>query len=317
MSATDLFGNTLDEKLPGGKMCQRYIEPPFTTLDQRSGRWQDRKRDWKMLGMAGEVGRDERLTWVAGSRSFDELDETSQKIASTGDGATSIFDPVLCELIYSWFIPKSIGSGVLDPFAGGSVRGIVAARLGLPYTGVELRGVQVEANVRQALEIACWPKPIWIRGDSREIASLVGNQYDLMLTCPPYWNLERYSDSVDDLSTLDSWEDFSTSYAQIIEASVGRLKENRFAIVVVGNVRDKKGFLRDMRVPTDSAMQRAGAYLYNDFVLLSCVGSLSLRVNGQFAGNRKAGTAHQYALCYYKGSPAKIKEEFARFGDAA
>ena len=40
MSTIDLFGNTIEDKLPGGKMCQRFIEPPFSTLDQRAGRWQ-------------------------------------------------------------------------------------------------------------------------------------------------------------------------------------------------------------------------------------------------------------------------------------
>ena len=49
--------------------------------------------------------------------------------AATQSG-TSIFDPVLCELAYRWFCPP--GGVVLDPFAGGSVRGIVASKLGLP-----------------------------------------------------------------------------------------------------------------------------------------------------------------------------------------
>src|SRR5882724_9329726 len=57
---------------------------------------------------------------------------------------TSIFDPVLCELAYRWFCPPE--AQVLDPFAGGSVRGVVASLLGYLYTGVELRGEQVAAN---------------------------------------------------------------------------------------------------------------------------------------------------------------------------
>lgn len=47
---------------------------------------------------------------------------------ATGQSDTSIFDPVLCELVYRWFSPES--GTVLDPFAGGSVRGIVASKLG-------------------------------------------------------------------------------------------------------------------------------------------------------------------------------------------
>ena len=71
-------------------------------------------------------------------------DASAETQASTG---TSIFDPVLCELNYRWFCPP--GGVILDPFAGGSVRGIVASVLGYRYHGAELRGEQVEANRAQ------------------------------------------------------------------------------------------------------------------------------------------------------------------------
>ena len=64
---------------------------------------------------------------------------------------TSIFDPVLCELAYRWFCPP--GGHVLDPFAGGSVRGIVAAKLGRKYVGIDLSARQIEANMEQAARI--------------------------------------------------------------------------------------------------------------------------------------------------------------------
>jgi hypothetical protein len=61
---------------------------------------------------------------------------------------TSIFDPVLCELAYRWFCPP--GGLVLDPYAGGSVRGIVAAKCGRRYIGIDLSERQVSANRAQA-----------------------------------------------------------------------------------------------------------------------------------------------------------------------
>jgi hypothetical protein len=73
----------------------------------------------------------------------------------TGLGAnqsgTSIFDPVLTELAYRWFCPPA--GLILDPFAGGSVRGIVAAMLKRNYVGIDLRPEQIAANERQAGEI--------------------------------------------------------------------------------------------------------------------------------------------------------------------
>ena len=42
---------------------------------------------------------------------------------------------------------------VLDPFAGGSVRGIVASQLGRGYLGIELAAEQVEANRAAAADL--------------------------------------------------------------------------------------------------------------------------------------------------------------------
>jgi tRNA G10 N-methylase Trm11 len=80
---------------------------------------------------------------------------------------TSIFDPTLCELMYRWFAPP--GGLVLDPFAGGSVRGIIASKLGRQYIGLDIRQEQIDANKKQADEICEDPMPVWVLGDSRQI----------------------------------------------------------------------------------------------------------------------------------------------------
>jgi len=46
--------------------------------------------------------------------------------------------------MYKWFCPER--GTIFDPFAGGSVRGIVACGMGYSYTGIELREEQVSAN---------------------------------------------------------------------------------------------------------------------------------------------------------------------------
>ena len=73
-------------------------------------------------------------------------DGTDPNSVASSSG-TSIFDPVLCELAYRWFSPPQ--GIVLDPFAGGSVRGIVASHLGRKYTGIDLRSEQIIANRAQ------------------------------------------------------------------------------------------------------------------------------------------------------------------------
>jgi hypothetical protein len=216
---------------------------------------------------------------------------------------TSIFDPVLCELAYRWFCPD--GGQVLDPFAGGSVRGIVAATLGRSYIGVDLRPEQLAANQVQADRLGL--SPHWIEGDSRELPALFAEPVDFIFSCPPYADLEVYSDDPRDLSTM-SYADFLAAYRQIIAASVALLKENRFACFVVGDVRDPKGFYRNFVADTVAAFQDAGMRLYNDAVLVTAVGSLPIRVGKQFGSNRKLGRTHQNVEIFYKGDPARIRD---------
>ena len=271
-------------------LAERFIVPPFSVLDARQGYWQERKKAWIALGIESEVGRDNNLL------------KMSTTVAP--DGQTSLFDPVLCELVYRWFMPAQ--GSVLDPFAGGSVRGIVAAKLGHKYTGIDLSARQIEANRVQADELLTDNKPTWIVGDSKDINTLAQGEYDFIFSCPPYADLEVYSDDPNDLSNM-AYPDFKSAYREIIYSAVSMLKPNRFACFVVGDVRDKKGFYRNFPAHTIEAFQDAGMTLYNEAVLVTAVGSLPIRVSKQFGGYRKLGKTHQNVLVFYKGDVADIK----------
>lgn len=125
-----------------------------------------------------------------------------------------------------------------------------------------------------------------------------------MFSCPPYFDLEVYSDEPRDLSTLD-YETFRATYAEIISASCGLLRDNRFACFVVGDMRDKNGFYRGFPWHTIDAFQRAGLHLYNEAVLVTAVGSLPIRAGKQFQSTRKLGKTHQNVLVFVKGDPRK------------
>lgn len=222
---------------------------------------------------------------------------------SDGDGGvasgTSIFDPVLCELAYSWFSPQ--GGIVLDPFAGGSVRGIVASRLGRQYIGVELRQEQVEANRMQGEGICPDLPPVWHTGDSRNIDKICHDvEADFIFSCPPYVDLEVYSDDPNDLSTL-KYEEFKRAYFEIIAKACGRLKQDRFACFVVGDVRDKKGNYYNFVGDTVEAFRAAGLHYYNEAILVTALGSLPIRAGKQFTSGRKLGKTHQNVLVFVKG----------------
>jgi len=253
------------------------------------------------------------LTYGAGRKEEGEIDATSRKILAAGSG-TSIFDPVLCELAYLWFCPR--GGLVLDPFAGGSVRGIVAAKLGRRYIGHELRAEQVAANRAQGDAICCADEypPVWIDGDSRRIDSTCADvAADMIFSCPPYADLERYSDDPADLSTM-GYAEFLAAYREIIAKACARLLPDSFAVFVVGEVRDRRGDYVDFVGDTVQAFRDAGLAYYNEAILVTAVGSLPIRAGKQFAYSRKLWKTHQNVLVFVKGDG---KRAAARCGPVA
>jgi DNA modification methylase len=308
-------------------LAERFIIPPFSILDARQGRWQERKRAWLALGIKSEEGREKDITFnrsaqnpgiyevrnrmrekIGHDPSWDEITEYCQKHNIRMLDGTSIFDPVLCELVYRWFnLPDGI---VLDPFAGGSVRGIVAAKLGMSYRGVDLRPEQIKANYENAAEIQpplteneC---PVWKCGDSCDIDQhFNGLKADLVFSCPPYADLEVYSDDPHDLSNM-KYKDFLLSYRTIIRKSCSLLNDNRFAVFVVGEVRAKSGEYYNFVGDTIQAFLDAGLHYYNEMILATQIGSLAMRVTNQFNHSRKIGKTHQNVLVFFKGDLKQI-----------
>jgi hypothetical protein len=296
----DMFGESLAPKA-SGVVAQRFGFPPFTVLDARSGEWQERKRAWAAIGIKSEVGRADGMTYTTAAASFDYYRVKEGTRAETDEQGTSIFDPTLCEMAYRWFCPK--GGQVVDPFAGGSVRGIVAGALGLDYWGCDLRAEQIAANNAQADAIETDRRPVWVCGDSQETLAHAPAA-DFVFSCPPYGDLEVYSDDPADLSNME-WHTFAAAYKRIILRAVHQLKDDRFACFVVGDFRDAKGFYRDFVSTTIRAFEECGARLYNEAILVTSVGSASMRVTKQFEASRKMAKTHQNVLVFCKGDPRK------------
>lgn len=157
------------EKPPPVSLADKFGVPPFSVLDRRGGEWQDRKRQWGRLGIQSEIGRDSIVNRLnIGDNGLALMLRSGAKGMGVplADGI-SVFDPVVCELAYRWHTLP--GDRILDPFAGGSVRGIVASTLARWYVGVDLRGEQVAANEAQA-HLGSDIAPRWIQGDSARLA---------------------------------------------------------------------------------------------------------------------------------------------------
>lgn len=285
------------EAPPPVTLADRFLVAPLSVLNRRGGEWQERRRRWLSIGIQSELGRDDVLLFDVAKYAG----HSDAALAMSSIGGTSIFDPVLCELAYRWH--TNPGDVVLDPFSGGSVRGITAATLERWYVGVDLRAEQVEANRSQVGLCRGEAVPEWIVGDSVLLGEHLdpADQFDMVFSCPPYADLEVYSSDPRDLSTMP-YDQFSELHESVIRQACERLRENRFAVWVISDVRDKEGAYRGLVADTIRAFQRAGMRYHNDAIIVDPVGTLPQRVGRWFQGTRKLGRSHQHMLIFVKGS---------------
>lgn len=300
MTAFDLNDDVLfDIDIPPAvTLAGKFGVPPMSILDRRSGDWQDRRRRWLSLGIRSELGRDSPVYQMTRGGASDWLAEMVRDSSYGPADGTSVFDPVLCELAYRWFTRPL--DRVLDPFAGGSVRGVTASILARYYTGIDLRPEQIDANEDQ-LDLCDGPRPWWMVGDATRIDDLVGDtQYDLLFTCPPYGDLERYSDDPRDLSTMDA-DGFRDAHRWVITTAADHLRDDRFAVWVMSDIRDNRGAYRGLVVDTVRAFTDAGLAFHNDAVVLNPLGTAAVRAERPFRATRKLTRAHQHMLVFVKG----------------
>jgi DNA modification methylase len=284
--AVDLFGN---EIITNPLLRDKFIEPPFSVLDTKSGNWVRRKKEWKKIGIKSEIGRD--------AKTFGKFTPNQGKSDRFDSKKTSIFDPALCEMLYHWFCVD--GKEILDPFAGGSVRGIVANYLGFKYTGIDIRQEQVDSNREQGLDILdVNNQPNWYVGDSNEVLNGFKKEFDFVFSCPPYADLEVYSDLKGDISNMPYIE-FMKAYEEIISKSCNLLKSGGYACFVVGEVRDKKGNYIGFVPDTINAFRKCGMNYYNEGILLNAIASASMRANGNMK-TQKLVKVHQNILIFKK-----------------
>lgn len=292
------FGGLEEEFEEGEKevhnlLSDRFIVPPFSILDTRKGYWTERKRYWKEL--IGDNGESREGT----------LADQDGMMGGINNGV-SILDPVLAELSNLWFGINNCKT--FDCFAGDSVFGVVSDAVGNSFTGIELRQEQADLN-NQRLRGS---KSKYFCDDGQNVLKHIPeNSQDLLFSCPPYFNLEVYSDLKNDASNQKEYKDFLNILDNAFSGSIKCLKDNRFAVIVISNIRDKKGFYYNLVDDIKNIFIKNNMPLYNDMILLESVGTLPQRVANSMK-NRKVGKCHQNVLVFYKGDPKKIQENFPK-----
>lgn len=308
----NLFGEVTQDKK---NLADYFIVSPFSVLNASSKKWQQRKKLWVHRINDKAQARSNKLNVYKGN--YDENNKNFQKAVAfmniKGD-TTSVLDPVLSEVLLHWFSEEN--HNVFDPFAGDAVFGFVSAYKNRMFEGIELRQEQVDFNQTLIDELNTGAK--YICDDALNIKKHFENESkDFMFTCPPYADLEVYSELENDLSTM-TYEQFFETIEKVLIDCYSILKENRFACIVIGEVRHKTTGCYIGLVPKIiGIMERAGFNYYNEIILQTPVGNLMIRAGRYMNQNRKVGKQHQNVLVFYKGNPKNISKHFNKLKDGS
>jgi len=280
------------EKREGRCMRDEFLQPPFSIMDTRGNEWITRRRELReLIGDDGE------------SREGTLFGNNAMRLKA---GGASILDPVLSELVIAWF-GKTDGVA-FDPFAGDTVFGYMAGYKGMGFFGIELREQQALLNQKRCSD-AGLPCKYYCDSSENMDKYIKDDSVDLVFSCPPYADLEVYSDDPRDLSTM-AHDDFFSMYEKILKNTFQKLKENRFAVIVIGEVRNKKTGAYLGTVPeTIRIMTEAGYEYYNEIILVNSQGNLPMRAARPMRATRKIGKMHQNILVFLKGDGRKAAEE--------
>ncbi len=319
-----------------GSLNDRFVVPPFSVLDTRKGYWQARKNLWKrLIGDNGESRNDTLLSspeikykdlylktrkhreeigltfkeYIEKYVPAEELERAASKVTAAG---ASILDPVMSEIVVKWFTPEPAAgqkNKAFDCFAGDSVFGFVSSYLGCDFTGIELRPEQAQLNNDRVAGMSAR----YINDDGQNVAQyIVPESQDLLFSCPPYFDLEHYSDLENDASNQETYEDFIKILENAFTAAVRCLKPGRFAVIVVADVRDKKtGFYYDFCGDIKRIFKAAGMPLYNEAILVETGASAAMRA-ARYMESRKVAKMHQNILVFFKGDAKNIKKTFKK-----
>jgi len=293
------------------KLSDRFIIPPFSVLDTRQAIWQNRKSFWnEILNDNGETREEEdfsirRNTGI--QKRNNEIATDKQKQFQYNDKNISLFDPVVAELFFSWFCKEK--GFVIDCFSGDTRKGNVFTYLGGSFTGIELRESQVNYNNLKSINNAKW-----ICDNGVNIKNYIFEKTaDMLISCPPYFDLEVYSELKEDASNQNEYIDFIKILRDAYSNSIDCLKEDTFACIVIQNIRKIKAGLYIDYYPFKEDIidifKNKGMIFYNDIVLLKANGTAAMRAKPYMA-QRKLVPIHEYILVFYKGNPKNIKANY-------
>jgi len=292
------------------------------------GDWLRLKKEWRArIDEAGERNGVANPSYASregcwqGEAGFSNVVNTKRKLDEKGEikvstkahnGNASVLDPVACEVIARFFMPKD-GSFIYNPFGGGVQMGYVAGACGYEYESSEIRKNQCDANNAICSEFS---NVKWTQSDSSTY--LPAKKADLVFSCPPYYKVEKYIDydgksPEGEINSLDTYEKFRDTLFAGYKKAIEALKDDCFFVVMTGDSRDKNGAYYCCESEHELFFKDNGLSVYNKIIYLECEFTRLAQAK-KTLHVRKFPKREQKIIVAYKGNLKNIKDRFAPIG---
>jgi len=212
----------------------------------------------------------------------------------------SEFNPLIAENIINFWSDEN--DTILDMFAG-RTRGIVAGLKHRKYYGFEISPKVYDATMKVIEEgkdkFDEGYFPTLYCDDALNLKKYSLPQIDLIFSCPPYHNLEKYEGVEGQLSDIDNYGEFLNALKKIMEVSLTKLKDNGFVCLVVGDFRRE-----DRLIPFDcdvtKMMEELGVVLWDKITLQNINFGWAGIKFGQVKHKRQTSKVTEYLLVFKK-----------------
>jgi DNA modification methylase len=143
---------------------------------------------------------------------------------------------------------------IFDPFAGWGERGFYAREYGKKYRGFDISHEAIKYAANEF--VVC--------NTLADSAEQQIPKFDGLITCPPYWNLERYTDA--GMDSAPTWKSFLYEYWSIFERVYAAAKQGATFCIQVGDWRSENVYY-DLAHKTRSLFEELGATTIDDVIV--------------------------------------------------
>lgn len=161
------------------------------------------------------------------------------RVTEDNMGKMSEFHAGVCETIIRYWSLK--GAKVVDPFAGRVTRAMVTTKLDRQYFGYEITPNTYKRSLNHYKKHGV--NPTLYMADGCKLENTDNEFADLVMTCPPYYNIEQYESVEGQLSDIKGYPNFMEKMGECVSNVERVLKPGGFAVFVVADFRRDGGLI--------------------------------------------------------------------------